>query len=123
MSASLDRIETTCGPVWRRVCEQLHHISNDSECVDLQSDDSSSEVIQIILDLFEKLLRAREVALLEKLHGIFNLVSDKSILLQLANMYKSRQINNMAVQFVLRSIKELDSFSSTGADILYHLYF
>ncbi len=111
----LELVRKHCGNDYYKICLQ---------CCDLQIGGSrrmpalaqtGEAGLAMALDLLNRLLKAGQLGLFERLLPILELFENKAALLRLAEVYQA----NMAVQTVLRSIKELDTLDERGAEILW----
>ena len=71
-----------------------------------------------IFDICEILIVNKQLDKFEKALNLLNLISDKSVLLQLAKVYYKHGYIDMAKKEVIRSIKLFDVFDAEALDIL-----
>lgn len=84
----------------------------------LSEDENEKEYTGIIMELCEILLINKMYNEFETALNLMNLISDKSILLQLGKLYYKYGLIDMAKKEVIRSIKEFEVFDKEGLDIL-----
>lgn len=71
-----------------------------------------------IFSILNKILQANEFELFESKLSILNSVNSNDILLNLAIIYYENNFYNLAVDNVLKSIKEFNLINSSGVNIL-----
>lgn len=71
-----------------------------------------------LFDVYDSLLRMRCFELFEKLLRALNFIDRPELLLKLAHLFNARGYSDLAVSYVLRSVRELDVIDEEGAYIL-----
>ncbi len=81
------------------------------------------KAVKVYEDLLSTVLKTKKFELFEKLLYAYNYFESDRVLFSLANIYLSNGYYQMAVDTVMRSIKELNVFDSEGAEILHRAYY
>lgn len=102
-----------------RIYRQLYSIYKDNLEVVLLQEDNQEKILDIVITIFDELLKVKEFSLFEKLLGILNHINSDRILLQLAKVYYNQGFGSLAVKEILRSIKELNTIDYETVKILY----
>lgn len=108
----------------RRYCDETTAAVYAQAAMILAGDDSAGQLIgedkvhPILSTLLNRVLKAGEFALFEKLLNLYNHMESKAVLIHLAGIYLENGFNRIAAQQVIRSIKELDYLDGRGIDIL-----
>lgn len=97
--------------------EMINMITNKNTNV-LSDDDTVVEFTPIIFEICEIMLINKEFAKFEKMLNLLNLVSDKSVLLNLGKLYYKYGYTEMAKKEIIRSIKMFEIIDREGAEIL-----
>lgn len=97
--------------------EMINMITNKNTNV-LSDDDAVVEFTPIIFEICEIMLINKEFAKFEKMLNLLNLVSDKSVLLNLGKLYYKYGYTEMAKKEIIRSIKMFEIIDREGAEIL-----
>ncbi|MCY6482742.1 glycosyltransferase [Clostridium aestuarii] len=84
----------------------------------LSEDENEKGFTAPIFDICEILLVNKQLDKFEKALNLLNLISDKSVLLQLGKLYYKQGYNDMAKKEIIRSIKLFDMFDIEALDIL-----
>jgi glycosyltransferase involved in cell wall biosynthesis len=100
------------------VYKQLVKLFTKESTEVLSEDENEKEYTAIILEICEILLVNKKFDEYEVSLNLLNLVSDKSILLQLGKLYNKYGYTDMAKKEIIRSIKEFEVYDSDGLDIL-----
>ncbi|AYD39787.1 glycosyltransferase [Clostridium fermenticellae] len=100
------------------VYNELISIFEGKETSILSEDENEKEYTSAIFEVFEILLANMEFDKFEKSLELLNLISDKSVLLQLGKLYYKYGYRDMAKKEILRSIKMFDLIDSESLDIL-----
>jgi glycosyltransferase involved in cell wall biosynthesis len=74
--------------------------------------------MEALLEVYDTLLRMRRFELFEQLLRAMNFIDRPELLLRLGHLFYARGFTDLAVSYVLRSIKELDVIDEQGALIL-----
>lgn len=101
-----------------QVYRQLLKLFNKESTEVLSEDENEKEYTTIILEICEILLINKKFDECEVSLNLFNLISDKSVLLQLGKLYNKYGYVDMAKKEILRSIKEFEVYDIEGLDIL-----
>ncbi len=86
---------------------------------DRQFPDGGEAELAFILSVFDCLLKCRAFETLDRLLRALNYVDTKFVLLRLAQVFDENGFSVLAKEYVLRSVKELDTLDAAGAGILY----
>lgn len=98
--------------------KQLTNIFMKKPTEILSENELEKDYTPIIFEICEVLLINKLFDEFEQALGLLNLISDNSVLLQLAKLYNKHGFKAMAKNEVIRSIKEFDLYDSEGLDIL-----
>lgn len=75
--------------------------------------------LEVFIQILTFLLKARQFELFEQMLRALNYVDSKTVLMGLARLYEESGASQLAVEYALRSIRELDYIDQTGAGILF----
>lgn len=84
----------------------------------LSDNENEKEYTAIILEICEILLINKKFDEFEAALNLLNLISDKSVLLQLGKLYYKYGFIDMAKKEIIRSIKEFELYDNAALDIL-----
>ena len=101
-----------------QVYRQFLNIFEGRSASILSEDENEKDYTSSIFEICEILLVSKEFDKFEKSLELLNLISDKSVLLQLGKMYYKYGYVDMAKKEILRSIKMFDVIDSESLDIL-----
>ncbi len=100
------------------VYTQLIHLFRKEPTQILSEDESEKEYTGFIFELCEILLLNKKFDEFQIALNLLNLISDKSVLLQLGKLYNKLGFREMGKKEIIRSIKEFEVFDAEGLDIL-----
>ncbi|NMM61965.1 glycosyltransferase family 2 protein [Clostridium sp. P21] len=100
------------------VYKQFLNFISGNETSILSEDENEIDYTSTIFEICEVLLINKEFDKLEKALNLLNLVSDKSVLLQLGKLYNKHGYIDMARKEIIRSIKLFDIIDKEALDIL-----
>lgn len=98
--------------------EQFLNLLTGSSTTILSEDENDKSYTLPILEICDILLVNKEFGKLEKALNIFNLISDKSVLIQLGKLYYRHGYNDLAKNEIIRSIKLFDAIDREALEIL-----
>ncbi|MFD3157159.1 glycosyltransferase [Haloimpatiens sp. FM7330] len=101
-----------------QVYKQLVNLFVNEDVDILSEDDNEKDYTSFIFEICEIFLINKEFDKLEKSLNLFNLISDKSVLLQLGKLYYKYGYKNMAKEEIIQSIKMFEVMDDEGLDIL-----
>lgn len=81
--------------------------------------ENTEQVLKESIKLLEIILKAKEVLAFEKILNILNYIESDKVLLELAKLYRINNYNDLAVEEVIRSIKEFEVIDKECSEILY----
>ena len=102
-----------------KTCLQHYYVFKGNTDTVFNKQDPPEEILQISMQLLSELLKMQEFELFEQQLNVLNYIDSKNVLLQLAKLYYNHGFIQMAVQEVLRSIRELNAIDREGIEILY----
>lgn len=108
----------------RRYCDEVTSAVYTQVSGIISGNDSGGEIkfgdnaFQAVFILLDRVLRAGEFILFEKLLNLYNHMDSKAVLIHLAGVYLENGYHKMAASQVMRSVKELDYLDDKGIDIL-----
>lgn len=97
---------------------QFYNIVTDSGTTILCEDENNFDHTEIIFELLDILLVNKEFYYFEKALHLLNLISDKSVLLQLGKLYYKHEYFELAKKEIIRSIKLFDVIDVEGIEVL-----
>ncbi|AKN33632.1 glycosyl transferase [Clostridium carboxidivorans P7] len=97
---------------------QFFNLISDNKTSILSEDESEIDYTSTMFEICEILLINKEFEKFEKALNLLNLVSDKSVLLQLGKLYNKHGYVDMAKKEIIRSIKLFDVIDREALDIL-----
>lgn len=100
------------------VCCQLTNIFYDKATVVLSEDESEKEYTAIIFEILEILLINKKFDEFYTAINLLNLISDKSVLLQLGKLYYKYGYIEMSKKEIIRSIKDFEIYDKEAFNIL-----
>lgn len=100
------------------VYKQFTKLYNDESGDILSEDENEKEYTAIIFEICEILLVNKFFDIFERALGLLNLISDKSVLLELGKLYHKYGYIDLAKKEIVRSIKLFEVFDAEGLDIL-----
>src|SRR5690606_21557088 len=101
-----------------QVYKQLLNIFTNNPTTVLSEDENEKYYTSIIFEVCEIFLINKEFDKFEKALNLFNLISDKTVLLQLGKLYYKYGYADMAKQEIIRSVKMFEEIDGEGIDIL-----
>ncbi|MCY6958695.1 tetratricopeptide repeat-containing glycosyltransferase family 2 protein [Clostridium brassicae] len=101
-----------------QVYRQLINLFTNKATTILSEDENMKDFTPSIFEICEIFLMNKEFDKFEKSLNLLNLVSDKSVLLQLSKLYYKYGYIDMAKKEMIRSIKLFDVIDREGANIL-----
>ncbi|MCY6353849.1 tetratricopeptide repeat protein [Clostridium sp. ZS2-4] len=84
----------------------------------LSEDENNKDYTETIFEICDLFLINKEFEKFEKALSLFNLISDKSVLLQLGKLYYKYGYVDMAKKEIIRSVKMFEVIDAEGLDIL-----
>jgi glycosyltransferase involved in cell wall biosynthesis len=115
----LNKIKQSSDDFLYRIYLQLYNVFSGKEEVILLEEDDHDKILQITLAILAELLKIQEFDLFEKLLNVLNFINSNKVLLELGKLYYNNGFKQMAVNEILRSIKELNAIDPAGVEILY----
>jgi glycosyltransferase involved in cell wall biosynthesis len=97
----------------------LYKIFADDPPGALDFENDGAAELEALLQILGILLRLKKFELFEKLLRALNYIDCKDVLLRVARLFWKNGFFDLAVTYVLRSVKELDIIDEIGAQILY----
>ena len=119
LTASLADIQAYCGSRACGAAKLMQDIFLQQPEQDPQFAEEGATELTIILQILDLLLKCRRLELFEQMLHALNYIDSKNVLLRLAQLYDANHLTEMAAEYALRSIKELDYLDVSGADILF----
>ena len=120
-SAEMEKaLEIACGlprPT-QNAYRLLADIAQGRETAPRAFEDGGRGELEALLDVYDSLLRMRQFELFEKFLRAMNFIDRPELLLRLAHLFHARGFYDLAVSYVLRSVRELDVIDEQGAFIL-----
>jgi tetratricopeptide (TPR) repeat protein len=104
-------------PLWHQVYLKLHEFRQGRMPATFDTD--PFRCLQIIDDYLEHILKAGNFDLFVSSLEILNLIDTREVLLHLAKLYHQNGYKTLAVQTILRSIKQLDTIDLECAFLLW----
>ena len=118
LDKSIEYVKNNCDEITAKVFSQCLNIYYGNEQNIFTENDDCDLILTAISTLFDKILKAKEFELFEKLLYIYNNLNCRSVLISLAEIYRNNEYYKLAAEQVLRSVKELDYINFSGIDIL-----
>lgn len=103
------------------VYTQLFNLTSQQPASILSEDPNDQAYTETIFEIYEILLVNKEFDLFEKSLELLNLVSDKTVLLQLGKLYYKYGYTRLAKKELLRSIKLFEIWDVEALNILEHI--
>ncbi len=103
------------------VCNQLLNMFYDKATLVLSEDESEKEYTAIIFEILEILLINKKFDEFYTAINLLNLISDKSVLLQLGKLYYKHGYIEMSKKEIIRSIKDFEIYDKEALNILKNL--
>jgi tetratricopeptide (TPR) repeat protein len=100
------------------VCTQFYNIVLDNPTCILCEDENDLDYTACIFEICDILLVTKEFYYFDKALGLLNLISDKSVLLQLGKLYYKYGYLDLAKKEIIRSIKLFGVIDINALDIL-----
>lgn len=117
MTEVLNQMEELNGQDWYCTCKLLYEIHEKR--IDSVNNQCNDKTVSIAVILLNMLIKTGEFSLFQTLLPIFNKVDDRRVLLYLAKIYYANSFPAMAVNTIMRSVKELDAIDGECAGILW----
>lgn len=105
-----------------QVYKQLANLFTDKPTSVLSEDESERHYTSAIFEICEMFLVNKQFDKFEKALNLFNLISDKTVLLQLGKLYYKYGFANLAKDEIIRSVKLFETIDGEGIDILKEAY-
>lgn len=119
IDAALQAATRVCSQPETAVCTLADQILSGSESADPGYLNEGICELDAIIGLLGMVLRGKRCLLFEKLLHLLNFVEAKNVMLRLAALYYENEYRDAALEYVLRSIRELDCLDACGALILF----
>jgi tetratricopeptide (TPR) repeat protein len=119
IQAVINRIKQSSEDFLYRIYLQLYNVFLGKEEVILLEEDDHDKILKTTLEIVAELLKIQEFDTFEKLLNVLNVINSNKVLLELGKLYYNYGFKQMAVNEILRSIKELSAIDPAGVEILY----
>lgn len=117
---ALEFVNAHCGVRQRAVCRLMKNILLDATGPeDPRYENEGAAELEVMMVVLDVVLKAGRFELFEKMLRALNFVDTKNVLIRLAELYDKNDFKELAVEYVLRSVKELDYLDAAGAQILF----
>lgn len=116
----LQLIEEFCTQRERDVCTLMYQIVAGDPPPELYFEDDGAAELETILTILDHVLRMSKPELFEKLLRTLNYIDCRNLLLRVAQLFWDNGLKALAADYVLRSVKELDTIDENGVHILFH---
>ena len=120
LSAIINKLKEAVNEFEYKTYLQFLNIILKKEEIVFKADDNHERLLQVAIDVLGNLLKVKNFTLFETLLEILNSIESKKVLLELAHLYNNNGFGQLAVQEVIRSIKEFNAVDREGIEILYH---
>lgn len=118
LSAALDHIEKLCSKSDYAAALLMRDISCGLSPDDPCYKDEGQNELSAMLYILNILLRCGCFTLFEKMLRALNYTDSRKVLLRLAALYDANGLTPLAAEYIIRSIKEMDTIHAEGAEIL-----
>jgi glycosyltransferase involved in cell wall biosynthesis len=87
-----------------------------------QTEDTQKQ-IKVLEDLLQIFLDIKAYELFDRLLYTYNYVDSKQVFISLAGVYLKKGLPQIAVNYISRSVSELETINNLGAEILFNAYY
>ncbi|MGI6005102.1 MAG: glycosyltransferase [Christensenellales bacterium] len=119
MDRALAHIKDHCGQSEYAAASLMKGIFLEIPQEDPRYEDEGKAELAAMLRILDMFVKCHHFDLFEKMLRSLNYVDSKEVLLRLAQLYDDNHLGELAAQYVLRSIKELDYIDAWGAGVLF----
>lgn len=114
-----DKLKNTNDSLLYKTYLQIYNAHKKIEEIVLTEKDDHEKALQITIDILGELLIIHEFNVFESLLAALNTIDSNNILLELGKLYYNKGFKSMAINEILRSIKEFNTIDQDCAEILF----